>query len=284
MIKIEIKLNKYCIQNILIFILFFININCSSINSLLKINNNDTFNICFWNINLTKSLELSEKLKVSMIMNISKSCDIISYVGIYNNINSISSEIELQLEKLREEYICMEGNTKSKFKPSEEKYVTCIKSELSPDIEKIEFEELNPSTKNPPTLFLMNINEKKILIVPYNTNPGNKNDLREFSEVVDFSYKNFSDRRIFFGGSFYFDQEFQKLEYLYSLPYYIILEKLIDEPSTFSNQKANVIFTDPRTSKNCKGSVIRLESYFSEIKNIEKYFDHFPIFAKCRIN
>ena len=60
-----------------------------------------------------------------MIMNISKSCDIISYVGIYNNINSISSEIELQLEKLREEYICMEGNTKSKFKPSEEKYVTC---------------------------------------------------------------------------------------------------------------------------------------------------------------
>jgi hypothetical protein len=62
------------------------------------------------------------------------------------------------------------------------------------------------------------------------------------------------------------------------------LEKLIDEPSTFSNQKANVIFTDPRTSKNCKGSVIRLESYFSEIKNIEKYFDHFPILAKCRIN
>jgi hypothetical protein len=284
MIKIDFKFKKCCIKKILILILFFININCNSLNSLLKINNNDTFNICFWNINLAKSLELTEKLKVSMIMNLSKSCDVISYIGIYNNFNSISSEIEVQLEKLREDYICMEGTTKSKIKSPEEKYVTCVKSQLSSDIEKIEFEELNSSIKNPPTLFLMNINEKKILIVPYNTNPGNKNDLREFSEVVDFSYKNFSDRRIFFGGSFYFDQEYQKLDYLYSLPYYLILEKLIDEPSTFSNQKANVIFTDPRTSKNCKGSVIRLERYFSEIKNIEKYFDHFPILAKCRIN
>jgi hypothetical protein len=284
MIKIVFKFKKCYIQKILILILFFININCNSINSLLKINNNDTFNICFWNINLTKSLELTEKLKVSMIMNLSKSCDVISYIGIYNNFNSISSEIEVQLEKLREDFICIEGTTKSKIKSPEEKYVTCVKSQLSSDIEKIEFEELNSSIKNPPTLFLMNINEKKILIVPYNTNPGNKNDLREFSEVVDFSYKNFSDRRIFFGGSFYFDQEYQKLDYLYSLPYYLILEKLIDEPSTFLNQKANVIFTDPRTSKNCKGSVIRLESYFSEIKNIEKYFDHFPILSKCRIN
>ncbi|NBU97343.1 MAG: hypothetical protein EBS19_03855, partial [Spirochaetia bacterium] len=245
---------------------------------------NDSFNICFWNINLTKSLELSEKLKVSMIMNFSKSCDVISYIGIYNNFNSTSREIELHLEKLREEYICMEGISKSKFNSSEEKYVTCIKSELSPDIEKIEFEELNSYIKNPPTLFLMNINEKKILIVPYSTNPGNKNDLREFSEVVDFSYKTFSDRRIFFGGSFYFDQEFQKPEYLYSLHYYIILEKLIDEPSTFSKQKADVIFTDPRTSKNCKGSVIRLDGLFPEIKNIEKYFEHLPVTAKCKIN
>jgi hypothetical protein len=271
---------------IIIFILFIF-INCKSINNFIRKNNNEDYKICFWNINLNKSLDLTDKIKLSMVLDFSKSCDIVSFIGIYNTINNYSIEFEQQFEKISEEYICMEGNSKLKNKPLEEKYVTCIKSELSPDIEKIEFEEVNSSIKNPPTLFLMNINEKKVLIVPYASNPGNKNDLKEFSDIVDFSYKNFSDRRIFFGGSFYFDTEFHKVEFLYSLPYYLILEKLIDEPSTLSNQKADVIFSDPRTSKNCKGSVIQLNKFFKDYKeksDIQNYFNHLPVVVNCRFN
>ncbi len=262
-------------------------IDCKSTTNFIRKNNNENYKICFWNISLSKSLELSEKIKVSMVLDFSKSCDIVSFIGINNNINNYSTEFEQQFERISEEYICMEGNSKLKNKSFEEKYVTCIKSELSPDIEKIEFEEINSSHKNPPTLFLMNINEKKVLIVPYSSTPGNKKDLKEFSDVVDFSYKNFSDRRIFFGGSFYFDTEFQKVEFLYSLPYYLILEKLIDEPSTLSNQKADVIFSDPRTSKNCKGSVVSLNYFFKDDKeksNTQNYFNHLPIVVNCRFN
>lgn len=241
--------------------------------------NSESYRICFWNINKSKM-----RLDSPGILPWIESCDTISFLQISPEEKNLVSSLENLFEKKGISLICMENNPPSNEYPNKEKYVTCTKSDLSVDIEKIEFEELNPSFSNAPPLFLMNLHDKKIMIVPFHSRPGNKKDLMDFNSVVDFAYKNFSDRRIFFGGDFYMDPMYQKMEYLVTIPFFLILEELIHQPTTHSNQKNDVIFTDPRTAKLCQGNVWKLQELFPDKilkKELEGYSDHLPISVDC---
>lgn len=190
-------------------------------------------------------------------------------------------------KRLEDDYLCMEGDPKPEGGKRKEKYLACIKSDLTNDIEKIEFEDVKSDFARSPTLFLMDMGNTKVLIVPFHSTPGDKNELKKFQNVIDFCYKNFSDRRIFFGGDFNTGSNYQKVDFLADLPYFSVLVQLIHEPTTFANQNHDLIFTDPRTAKNCKGNVWRLDVLFPEKQNrkdLEKISDHFPISADCNFN
>lgn len=241
--------------------------------------NIESYRICFWNVNHSKM-----GLDSPGILPWIDSCDTISFLQISPEDKNLVTSLEKLFEKKGISLICMENNPQHKESVSLEKYVICTKSDLSVDIEKIEFEEMNPSFPNAPPLFLMNLHDKKIMVVPFHSRPGNKKDLMNFNSVVDFAYKNFSDRRIFFGGDFYTDPAYQKIEYLVTVPFYLILEELIHEPTTHSNQKNDVIFTDPRTAKQCKGNVWRLQELYPQRiskSELERFSDHLPISVDC---
>jgi hypothetical protein len=278
------KSNRYEINKVQIGKLFFLllfTIHCSllKIKTPLDKKNSESNRICFWNINQSK-LNLDSPILFSFI----SSCDIISFIEVNKAETNSVSVFETLTEKKGEPYICMENSPKQKENFIQEKYIICVKSEISSDIEKIEYEDINPSFMNAPPLFLLNIYEKKILVVPFHARPGNKKDLLNFNSVVDFAYKNFSDRRIFFGGDFNTDSVFHKLEFLLTIPFYLILEEMVSQSTTLSNQKNDVIFSDPRTVKNCKADVWRLHDIFPDkIKRdeLEKISDHLPVSVDC---
>jgi hypothetical protein len=278
------KSNRYEINKVQIGKLFFLllfTIHCSllKIKTPLDKKNSESNRICFWNINQSK-LNLDSPILFSFI----SSCDIISFIEVNKAETNSVSVFETLTEKKGEPYICMENSPKQKENFIQEKYIICVKSEISSDIEKIEYEDINPSFTNAPPLFLLNIYEKKILVVPFHARPGNKKDLLDFNSVVDFAYKNFSDRRIFFGGDFNTDSVFHKLEFLLTIPFYLILEEMVSQSTTLSNQKNDVIFSDPRTVKNCKADVWRLHDIFPDkIKRdeLEKISDHLPVSVDC---
>jgi hypothetical protein len=62
------------------------------------------------------------------------------------------------------------------------------------------------------------------------------------------------------------------------------LEEMVSQSTTLSNQKNDVIFSDPRTVKNCKADVWRLHDIFPDkIKRdeLEKISDHLPVSVDC---
>ena len=273
------ELSKVMMGRFILFLLFTIHCSLLKIKTPLDKKNSESYRICFWNINQSK-LKLDSPILFSFI----SSCDIISFIEVNKAETNSVSVFETLTEKKGEPYICMENSPKQKENFIPEKYIICVKSEVSSDIEKIEYEDINPSFANAPPLFLLNIYEKKILVVPYHARPGNKKDLLDFNSVVDFAYKNFSDRRIFFGGDFNTDSVFQKIEFLLTIPFYLILEEMVSEPTTLSNQKNDVIFSDPRTAKNCKADVWRLHDIFPDKINrneLEKISDHLPVSVDC---
>ena len=278
-------LSKY--NKLLFFFILYLNsifCNISFIKSPLDKENSDSYRVCFWNVANLSVKELKKEKKGTYIIKFINSCDIISFQEVNAPDENIAIVFEDRLEKLGEPFICMEGNSKPKNDSNGFKYVSCIRAELSNDIEKIEFEDINPAFKNAPTLFLMTLNDIKVLIAPYHSTPGSKSDLIAFNSVVDFAYKNFSDRRIFFGGDFNTDKKYQSIDFLFSISYFIILKQMINGITTLNNEKNDLILTDPRTAMNCKGTIWKLNEIYPEIavkKDLENISTHYPISVDC---
>ncbi|MCB1176624.1 MAG: hypothetical protein KDK36_03495 [Leptospiraceae bacterium] len=279
------------LSKILMIILVFFITRCSSFNQL---NSNDTLKkesslivrICFWNVKNLSINGLQRENKGNYILDFSKTCDIIAFLEIRSANVNMASEFESALDKAGESFVCEEGESKSlPGKSRKEKYVTCSKTRISDSISTFEFPDEEVDFARPPTFFFIEMVGKKILIIPFHSTPGEKGEIEKFQKVVDLAYKNYSDRRIFFGGDFNTGSNYQKKEFLYSIPYFIYLNQLISEPTTFADQHHDLIFTDKLSGKECKGKVWRLDELFPDLgdrKNLEKVSDHFPVSAECK--
>lgn len=248
--------------------------------------NENYIRICFWNVKNLSIAGLKRENKGSYILRFSTSCDSIVYIEIRSANLNMAKAFEEAFREKGENFLCLEGDPKSlEISKRKEKYLACIKEEWSDSFSKLEYEDTEDFAR-PPTFFFFYYKGKKFLLVPFHSTPGNREELKNFQKVIDFAYKNYSDYKIFFGGDFNTGSNYQKPEFLATLPYFIYLEQLINEPTTFSGQKHDLIFTDKANAIFCKGKVWRLNELFEEVegrKNLEKISDHFPISAECRI-
>lgn len=243
------------------------------------------FELCFWNVkNLSKN-GLKRSTKGPYIIKFMQECDIIAFVEIRSVKDDMASEIQKSAEEENLEFSCLAGEAKGSGN-HKEKYLTCVKKSLETELEVTEYPDENSDFVRPPSIFVFEIKNKKFAIVPFHSTPGDKAELTSFQDVVDHLYKNYSDRRIFFGGDFNTGKNYQREEFLKGLTYFQITSHLVEEGTTFANQKHDLIFTDPLTASQCKGKVWKLETYFADVgnrKDYEKISDHYPISAKCKI-
>jgi hypothetical protein len=242
--------------------------------------------ICFWNVKNLSLNGLKRNEKGSYILQYSKSCDVIVYLEIRSAGIDMATAFEQALKKEGANYECEEGTPKGLEEGTRrEKYLACIKSEWADTLGKVEYEDEDNDFARPPTLFFFQFQGLKFLVVPFHSTPKDKEELKSFQKVVDFSFRKYSDRKIFFGGDFNTGSNYQRVNFLVTLNYFVYLEQLIKEPTTFSNQKHDLIFTDKINANYCKGKVWRLDDLFPEVegrKKLEKISDHFPISADCK--
>ncbi|HMZ57405.1 MAG TPA: hypothetical protein PL048_01440 [Leptospiraceae bacterium] len=245
----------------------------------------DHYRVCFWNVKNLSEKGLKKSGKGQMIIEFAKNCDVISFMEVRSANVDMAAAFEKGFQEHGADYICMEGDPKGKEDSTRtEKYLACVRKEFADDIEKHEFEDKNNDFARAPTFFLFS-GIKKILVVPFHSTPGDRNELIQFQKVADFATRNFSDRKIFLGGDFNTGKRYQKPDFLASLTYFVYMNQLIREATTFGDQKHDLIFTDAVLAKQCKGKVWRLDEFFPEIdgrKELEKISDHFPVSAECK--
>lgn len=242
----------------------------------------DEVRICFWTLPGLRNTNLNDPNISVYIKKFLGSCDIFSILEVPGN-----EEMAIFFEKSRDferyGFLCLEGNPKPKT-GNGAKSLVCVKGEYADDIEKIEFEEYMPPFENSPTLYLINVTEKKIILIPFHARPGRKIDLKNLQSALEFSSKNFSDRRLFLGGSLYLDKKYTSIEFLLGLSFFLLLENKIESITTFSNEKNDSIFTDSRTSAGCRGKVWNLQEIFEERNykgDFERISEHFPVSVDC---
>lgn len=269
--------------------LLVVTINCKTflLKSPLAKENEESIRICFWNVKNLSIAGLKRETKGSYILRFSTSCDSIVYLEIRSASLDMAKAFEEAFQEKGENYTCLEGEPKSlESSKRKEKYLACIREEWSENFSKLEYEEEADEFARPPTFFFFFYQGKKFLLIPFHSTPGSKKELQNFQKVVDFAYRNYSDYKIFFGGDFNTGSNYQKAEFLATLPYFVYLEQLIREPTTPAGQKHDLIFTDKANAILCKGKVWRLNEIFEDVegrKNLEKISDHFPISVECKI-
>ncbi|MCX7997674.1 MAG: hypothetical protein N3A69_01820 [Leptospiraceae bacterium] len=269
--------------------LLVVTINCKTLllKSSLAKENEESIRICFWNVKNLSIAGLKRESKGSYILKFSTSCDSIVYLEIRSASLDMAKAFEEAFQEKGEGYTCLEGEPKSlESSKRKEKYLACIREEWSENFAKLEYEDETEEFARPPTFFFFLYQGKKFLLIPFHSTPGSKEELKNFQKVVDFAYRNYSDYRIFFGGDFNTGSNYQKAEFLATLPYFVYLEQLIREPTTLAGQKHDLIFTDKANAILCKGKVWRLNEIFEDVegrKNLEKISDHFPISAECKL-
>lgn len=238
--------------------------------------------ICFWDIGNFTIQDLTEKAKGDYLTKFIPNCDMISLIGIHPSQTELVSKLEEKLMKIDSSYKCAEGEPKGSMDSREEKYITCVKKTDDAEIIPIEFQDKDNRFITPPTLFLVQYNSLRYLITPFHSTPKNKQEIRSFKHVVNFAYQNYSDRRAFFGGNFNAGTNHLPEDFLTSLDYFVILKQLVPDASTFENQKDDLIFTDPRLGRKCKGKVWQLAKLYPELKAGEEISTHFPVSIECK--
>ncbi len=261
----------------------FIGYSCSTLSISEKVSEG-SIRICFWNVKNLSQTGLHRKTKGPYILDFAKKCDVISFMEIRSAHIDMAEEMKGEFSIRGLEYSCIEGLPKGKENTKrKEKYLTCANNRIS-DLRKSEYVDEEGNFARPPTYFLFQFLNMKFLLAPFHSTPGDSDELTQFQKVIDFAYQKFSDRRSFFGGDFNTGSNYQKENFLNSLNYFRILKQLIETPTTFANQKHDLIFTDKASGLKCKGKVWRLDEIFTDLddrKDWEKISDHFPVSADC---
>ncbi len=249
------------------------------------------FSICFWNAEKLSSKKISEWTgKKNYLTELTKQCDSISLVGLRTDNDNISTELESFFSKDNLNYSCVDSFPRldeSNQILNHTKYTTCVNKDKVVEMIPLAYPEARNDFASPPTFFFLELtNGAKVSVLPFHASAGNKSELIDFEKVVNFAYQKYSERKTFFGGDFYTDKKYHAESFLKSLLYFQILKNLIAEPTTFTGEKNDVIFTDKITQLNCVGKVLNLDK-FSSSNSTQKEFEtvtsHLPVMASCKI-
>lgn len=250
-----------------------------------------SFSICFWNAEKLDSKKLVErKNKKNYITELTKKCDSLSFTDIKVDNENLSSELEDFLSKENLNYSCAESIPKLNedgTTQNQTKYISCSNNNKVVEMKVLAYPDTRKDFLSPPSFFFLEItNGAKVSVLPFHTEPGNKNELIDFEKIVNFTYQKFSERKTFFGGDFYTDKKYQSDSFLKSLLYFQILKNLISEPTTFTGERNDVIFTDNVSQLNCSGKVLNLDKIYPDLggqKELESFSIHLPVIANCKI-
>ncbi len=249
------------------------------------------FSVCFWNLEKLTPKKLTDwSGKNNYLIELTKKCDSISLVGLRTDNDNISTELESFYAKENLNYSCADSFPRldeRNFNLSQTKYTTCVNKDKVVDMIPLEYPEARNDFASPPTFFFLELtNGAKVSVLPFHASAGNKSELIDFEKVVNFAYQKYSERKTFFGGDFYTDKKYHTENFLKSLLYFQILKNLITEPTTFTGEKNDVIFTDKITQLNCSGKVLTLDK-FPSVTTGQKEFEtvtyHLPVMASCKI-
>lgn len=249
------------------------------------------FNVCFWDVEKINSKKLNDwKGKPNFLTDLTKKCDSISLVGLRADNDNISTELESFYSKENLNYSCAESFPRldeNNHILNHKKYTTCVKKDKVVEMIPLEYPEARNDFASPPTFFFLELtNGAKVSVLPFHASQGSKTELIDFEKVVNFAYQKYSERKTFFGGNFFIDKKYHSENFLKSLLYFQILKNLINEPTTFTGEKNDVIFTDKVTQLNCLGKVFSLDKFLpasGSQKDFEAVTSHLPTMASCKI-
>jgi endonuclease/exonuclease/phosphatase family metal-dependent hydrolase len=241
----------------------------------------ENYRFCFWNVkNLSKAGLERETKGPFIIQFIQKYCDVVALLEVRSAKIDMASVLE---EALDDKYECEEGEPKGEGSRTE-KYLLCIKTQQSIQISMEEYKDTESIFSRPPTIFSFIYKKKELVIVPFHSRPKDKEELRSFDSVVEYTQKKYFKKIVIYGGDFNTGSNYQSETFLNSLVFFTNMAQLITSPTTFGKQKHDLIFVDKKYEKNCKGHVWNLEELFEEVegrKELEKISDHFPVSAEC---
>lgn len=250
-----------------------------------------SFSICFWN---AEKLD-SKKVKIwtgkkSIISVLAANCDNLAFTNIKTDQESLSDDLETLFLKESLNYSCEDSINRVGDNDevlNETKYINCANHKKVIEMKLVDYPDSKRDFRAPPSFFFLELtNGTKVSILPFHSRAGNKNELIDFEKVVNFVYQKYSERKTFFGGSFYTDIKYQSDSFLKSLLYFQILKNLISEPTTFTGEKNDLIFTDNVSQLNCIGKVLNLDKISPDLggqKELETVSSHLPVVANCKI-
>jgi hypothetical protein len=250
-----------------------------------------SFSICFWNAERLTSKNIFEwSGKKNYLTELVKKCDSLALIGIRTDNDNISTDLNKLFAKDGFNISCSDSiHRLGEYNEilNQTKYTNCVNNNRVVEMDLVEYPDSKKDFYSPLTFFLLELtNGAKLAILPFHSTPGNKNELIDFEKVVNYAYQKHSERKTFFGGDFYIDNKYHSESFLKSLLYFQILKNLISEPTTFTGERNDVIFTDNVTQLNCKGSVLSLEK-ISTLPGGQKEFEtvssHLPVVANCKI-
>ena len=249
------------------------------------------FSICFWNAEKLDSKNVKSWIsKKSPFLELVKKCDSLSLLNIKTADQNIASDIQELISKEGLQYTCMDGLNKideeNQFQ-NPIKYTTCVNNNRVVEMKLVEYADLRNDFYSSPTFFFLELtNGAKVSLLPFYAKPGSRNELIDFEKVVNFIYQKYSERKTFFGGSFFTDKKYHTDSFIKSLLYFQILKNLIADPTTTSGEKNDLIFTDNVSQLNCSGKVLTFDK-ISNNSNLQKEFElmssHLPVIANCKI-
>lgn len=249
------------------------------------------FSICFWNAEKLTSNKISQWTnKRNYLIEVVKKCDSIAFTKVSVDNDNLSDELEVLFSKDGFTYSCADSFMRLGEQNQvlhQTKYTNCVNNNKVIEMKLVEYPDSRKDFSALPSFFFLELtNGAKVSILPFSSTPGNKNELIDFEKIVNFAYQKYSERKTFFGGSFYTDPKYQSDSFLKSLLYFQILKNLIAEPTTFTGEKNDLIFTDNVSQLNCTGKVLSLDKISPDLggqKELETVSSHLPVIANCKI-
>jgi hypothetical protein len=205
------------------------------------IDNQEKNRICFWKATseLRKFFTNEKKIFYDFTIN----CEAIIFFDEREGIGSMRYIIENELNRKDNHFTCEEQVVTIK-----NPIIVCLKNEILEDTNPVEIKSKSESLLI--NSYTLNI-RKKIFLAGFDIASLSEEIVTQMEKNLDYIYKNFSDRRIFFAG-------FLDLQKIYNNPVllekanYLLISKRLECENNSDKENYFSIFTDSASQTDCK--------------------------------